>query len=185
MTWEDFFDSITDQERRIVRMYSYMLSRPEMWRILEIGSGWGIFSRTCMHFDRELTTIDKSKKLDAFDLNMQGYEGKYKRIVGDSKKILPQMRDQENLKFDLIFVDGDHTYQGALSDMNDSWPMVRRGGVMMVDDVFHKNNWDKLSDGSFNFGVAQALWDFIVDKKDTTFFKVYNAGHGIAAIFKL
>ena len=38
-------------------------------------------------------------------------------------------------QFDLIHVDGDHTYQGCLHDMELCWPAVAPGGVMIVDDA--------------------------------------------------
>ena len=37
--------------------------------------------------------------------------------------------------YDLIHVDGDHTYEGCLHDMNLCWPAVKPGGVMVVDDA--------------------------------------------------
>lgn len=36
--------------------------------------------------------------------------------------------------FDLIHVDGDHTFEGCLHDMELCWPAVNPGGVMVVDD---------------------------------------------------
>ena len=37
--------------------------------------------------------------------------------------------------FDLIHVDGDHTYEGCMHDMKLCWPAVNPGGVMVVDDA--------------------------------------------------
>lgn len=36
--------------------------------------------------------------------------------------------------FDLVFVDGDHTYENALADLRAWWPLVRPGGIMCGDD---------------------------------------------------
>jgi len=36
--------------------------------------------------------------------------------------------------FDLIHVDGDHSYEGCMHDMKICWPAVAPGGVMVVDD---------------------------------------------------
>ncbi len=35
-----------------------------------------------------------------------------------------------------IYVDADHTYEGALADMEDFYPLLDKGGVMFGDDVF-------------------------------------------------
>lgn len=37
--------------------------------------------------------------------------------------------------YDLINVDGDHSYSGCYNDMARTWPLLRAGGVMVVDDV--------------------------------------------------
>ena len=38
-------------------------------------------------------------------------------------------------QFDLINVDGDHSYEGCLKDMTNCWPLLRDGGIMIVDDT--------------------------------------------------
>src|SRR6185436_5879006 len=37
--------------------------------------------------------------------------------------------------YQLINVDGDHSYEGCLKDMNATWPLLDPGGVMIVDDT--------------------------------------------------
>lgn len=50
--------------------------------------------------------------------------------------------------FDLVFVDGDHTFEGVMNDLNSWWPKVSDGGVLCGDDYL-----------SFE-GVRDALNDF-------------------------
>lgn len=38
-------------------------------------------------------------------------------------------------QFDLINVDGDHSYEGAFGDMNRVWSLLASGGIMIVDDT--------------------------------------------------
>jgi predicted O-methyltransferase YrrM len=38
---------------------------------------------------------------------------------------------------DLFHVDGDHTFAGCYRDMSIVWPIVAKGGVMLVDDYDH------------------------------------------------
>jgi len=54
-------------------------------------------------------------------------------ITGDSHVILPGLSH----KFDLIYVDGDHTLEGALADCNDCLPLLHDTGIMLVDDLDH------------------------------------------------
>lgn len=53
-----------------------------------------------------------------------------------STEALKQLRE-EGKTFDLIFVDGDHSDQGCMSDMVLAWPLLRSGGWLVVDDVDH------------------------------------------------
>lgn len=38
-------------------------------------------------------------------------------------------------KFDLINVDGDHSYEGAYGDLCRVWPLLNPGGIIIVDDL--------------------------------------------------
>ena len=40
-----------------------------------------------------------------------------------------------DIKADLVYIDADHTEQGAFADMDNYWPLVRPGGVMFGDDT--------------------------------------------------
>jgi len=42
------------------------------------------------------------------------------------------------IQFDFIYVDGDHTGEGALTDACMAWGLLRQGGIMLFDDYF----WD-------------------------------------------
>lgn len=55
-------------------------------------------------------------------------------ITGDSKQILPELHG----KYDMIFVDGDHSAEGALFDMTESLRLLAPNGVMVVDDLDHQ-----------------------------------------------
>lgn len=45
--------------------------------------------------------------------------------------------------FDLLFIDGDHSYQGVLDDFNNYEHCVRRGGFIVFDDYFdHRHSPD-------------------------------------------
>lgn len=40
-----------------------------------------------------------------------------------------------NQQFDLINVDGDHSFEGAYGDLCRVWPLLASGGVVIVDDI--------------------------------------------------
>lgn len=65
------------------------------------------------------------------------YQGSVLFLDGDSHVMLPQLRKDE--KFDLITVDGDHSAEGARKDLEDTWPHLNLGGVLVFDDANHES----------------------------------------------
>lgn len=58
---------------------------------------------------------------------------------------------KEYAPFDFIFIDGGHTFDVAMSDFENYWPMLRHGGVLAFHDIAYP---DANPDG---YGVA-AVW---------------------------
>lgn len=58
-----------------------------------------------------------------------------------------------NCSFSLIFVDGDHTYSGVMSDYHNFEPLLSSGGFMVFDD-YRNPSWP---------GVGRAV-DTIIDE---------------------
>lgn len=38
---------------------------------------------------------------------------------------------------DVLFIDGDHSYEGMLADARDYGPLVRNGGIIAVHDIYY------------------------------------------------
>ena len=55
-------------------------------------------------------------------------------------------------KLDWIYIDGDHSYDGVISDLTDSLNVVKTKGTIFLDDV-SKDNIN-------HFGVREAIGDF-------------------------
>lgn len=72
-------------------------------------------------------------------VNSLGYKGEITFYDGNSHKILPTLMYHEDHfeKYDLIFVDGDHTLHGNRQDLIECWQMVRPGGWIIFDDITH------------------------------------------------
>ena len=73
-------------------------------------------------------------------------------IVGNSPRTLAI---HEPGSVDLAFVDGDHSYEGSLADMEAAWPLLRAGGVMLGHDTVEHE--DAAERSSF---VRKAVADF-------------------------
>ena len=61
------------------------------------------------------------------------YTGDVRYLDGDSKETIPTLSEQ----FDLILVDGDHSYEGGIADLRNVWPLCRSGGCIAFHDITH------------------------------------------------
>jgi hypothetical protein len=68
-------------------------------------------------------------------------------VRGDSATEIARLRG----RFDTVFIDGDHSYEGFGRDLEALAGRVERGGVAMFHDCFHPEN------ESGGYGVARAL----------------------------
>jgi predicted O-methyltransferase YrrM len=100
---------------------------------LEIGLEVGSSTRCFLdNTDGELTSIDiENNKTDISDK-------RWKFILGDSKIEVPKL----NNKYDFIYIDGDHLYDGVTEDINNCWPLLQRKGIMLLDDYGIKNLYE-------------------------------------------
>lgn len=192
ITREEFISGLQEIEKDLLVFYERFLKEEKPKIVLEVGSGWGLFSRSVMEWsEAKVITLDKigGYGLPQFIKHTEGFKDRIERIVEDSHVILPRMEAEWKEKFDVIFVDGDHGQDGAAKDLSQAWPLLKPGGTMMVDDVFHKSNWHcyKHEIGEFNFGVTRALWGFIQAKREEFEFapKIIAVAHGVVVIKKI
>jgi len=79
-----------------------------------------------------------------------------KIIKSDSSKYLSSV---ENNYYDIIYIDGDHSYQGVKKDLEASFEKVKDGGFIMGHD--YEMNAEK-GKNLYNFGVKKAVDEFCV-----------------------
>lgn len=71
-------------------------------------------------------------------LKRVGHVGPATFISGNSHETLPRFfAENPNLFFDVITVDGDHTYDGTAQDVCDVIPRLKVGGFLVFDDLAH------------------------------------------------
>jgi len=92
------------------------------------------------------------------------YDNVYKSVVerfkGDSRVTVCRMTSdewfakQDDDILDWIYVDGDHSYEGCLRDLNNALSKVKNGGMILGDDYgWPGSKWNKP-------GVTQAVNEF-------------------------
>ena len=119
-----------------------------MVEILEIGFNAGHSACTMLnaHKDVTITSFDighhylGNKKGDdygkyAHEFINGRFPGKLELILGDSKKTIPEFgKDNPNEKFDLIFIDGNHSYVGAKTDIENCKQLAHKDTIVILDD---------------------------------------------------
>lgn len=58
-------------------------------------------------------------------------------LDGNSRDTIPALMPEKSNAFDLILVDGDHSYDGARADLENVWPLVRPGCAVVFHDICH------------------------------------------------
>jgi predicted O-methyltransferase YrrM len=134
--------------------------------ILEIGSWYGASTLTWAQGLKEhnqnngtITCIDAWEPYETMTPEMRkmaenSYEGflsntqsirnelKMEIYRGKSSSELLMLRDARR-KFDIIYIDGDHSYEGVYSDINLSVPLLTPNGIICGDDLnlqYHEIN---------------------------------------------
>lgn len=109
------------------------------------------FEKLCARYSK-LYNIEPTKEGFAkFYDNI--YQGVVDRFEGRNVQVYRMNSTEwfaQNTKtdYDWIYVDGDHSYDGCLRDLNNAWDVIRKGGVMYGDDLNSKK------------GVRMALQEF-------------------------
>ena len=71
--------------------------------------------------------------------------------------------ENKDLKLDWIYIDGDHSYEGCLADLEAALPMIKKGGMILGDDYGWPNSkYQKV-------GVTKAVNEFRKKHNLTTF----------------
>jgi predicted O-methyltransferase YrrM len=131
--------------------------------IVEIGAEFGmstsIFCRGALP-NVKIVSVDlfPDDMLNSHLVNLAeaGYYGRTHQIQGDSK-LAGKQWDQGEI--DLLFVDGDHSYEGCKADIEGWIPHVAVGGVVAFHDVAQMSN---LMPHELHFQVTRAVsgWYF-------------------------
>lgn len=108
------------------------------------------------------------------ELQAAGHEGEVVLVAGDSTQTVPAfLRERPELFFDLITVDGDHSVIGAATDLANTLPRLKVGGIMVFDDIC-------------SAPLLLRVWERVV-KRDTRFvtWEFNEPGYGVAAAIRI
>jgi predicted O-methyltransferase YrrM len=113
---------------------------------LELGTCCGITSATLAKSNPELeiTTIEGNE--ERYHIANQLFEkleiSNVNAICGDFRSELKRFSD-DNLKFDLIFIDGDHTYSATVENYQKAIHLCSDQGIVIIDDIYWSGGMTK------------------------------------------
>lgn len=123
-----------------------LCTRP-LCKIAEIGtrfgySAWAMCTRPALHYiGWDIQSYENDSNAIARQILAHAYASV--DITDGPYHPRPDLKD-----VDIVSVDGDHTYPGCSTDMDNLWALLRPGGIMIV----HDTAWEP--------GVIQAVKNF-------------------------
>lgn len=167
---------------------SSLIRRIDAKKIAEVGVAYGYHAEHLLDEFSDIQYYGFDPYVSGYDPN-DGFDADIQRLFGNSDvpamdrlynavnfKLNSKYGDRANINripgekanslfekefFDIAYIDGDHTYDGVIRDLNGWYPLVKRGGILCGDDY----NWD---------GVRDAVLDFFKEKKIEVFSPVYH-----------
>lgn len=88
-------------------------------------------------------------------------------------------------KFDIIFLDGLHTYEQTIKDINNSLKFLNNDGVILIHDCLPKKIWNQIVPRMYGHWNGD-VWKAIVHSRTYDYADTYTCkiDHGIGIVFK-
>lgn len=86
-----------------------------------------------------ISAVNPGPEFVLSELRRLGVQNMPALTVGDSHVTLPQFfaNPRSPQQFEMITIDGDHTYEGAKLDLELAFKHLAPGGVLVFDDIYH------------------------------------------------
>lgn len=150
--------------------------------VMEIGFNAGNSAEVFLHNNNNLI-------LTSFDIGEHDYvqsaksyidavyPNRHTLILGDSRLTVPEFIKANNVKFDVIFIDGGHDYDIAKKDMENCMKLAHKDTIVILDDVVYTENLQCY----WNAGPTRVWKEFVQDNKIIQIDKgEFNKGIGVA-----
>ena len=104
---------------------------------------------------------------------------------GTIRKTSDEFFNSNTEKFDIIFLDGLHTYEQTIKDINNSLKFIKSSGVIIIHDCLPKKIWNQIVPRIYGHWNGD-VWKAIVHSRTYPYADTYTciADHGLGLIFK-
>lgn len=144
----DAFGYLTRGEVTALKRLVMLLPDNPVMVIIGVGAGTSSIAVLEERKDLHLISIDirqdspfggLQNELNAIELRGIDVSQRHEQILGDSKAVAKDF-DRD---IDMIFIDGDHSYEGCAGDINGWLPFVKLTGIVAVDDYGANKHGDE------------------------------------------
>jgi len=149
----------------VLMLFEFVLElKPEI--MLEVGTQKGQSSKAILLAMKEnnfgkLITVDRNDCSKILDGEYEDLKPYCEFITGDSssKDVLEKARKYG--MFDMMLLDGNHKMPVVQKDVDNYFPMVKSGSIILMHDTSNKNEdvaevWDRITDEKFNLNWGRA-----------------------------
>lgn len=138
-----------------------LISTPQIKIVLEIGFNTGVSAAYFLSSRDDVIVIsvdigEHKYVNDCKKLINTHFPGRHTLLIGDSKKIIPELIKLGQIIPDLIFIDGDHMAPTPLIDARNCLAMGHKDTIYVMDDTNIINGWA---------GVLDAMCELVRNKE--------------------
>lgn len=132
-------------------------------RVMEIGFNAGHSADVFLKNNPTLTLTSFDIGIHDYVETAKGYidavyPDRHTLILGDSQKTVPAyLENSKGNKFDIIFIDGDHTYEVAKADMENCFRLAHKDTIVILDDTMFTSRWKQ----SWNIGPTRIWTEYL------------------------
>lgn len=158
---KNILDNVSCNNLQSVKLWSHLNGHiltcikqmyPNLKNYVEIGTHYGIsfcgILNSGYYKDHNFISIDPDQNMNSYDkTNKTGHDILKENIKMFNKEnnytILKGYSNDENIinklktiidEIDLLYIDGDHSYEGVTVDFENYFPLVRKNGFIIFDD---------------------------------------------------